>query len=75
MEVWLSRRSVASASRSSYPLPLTGSERIIPYNGCSSKLLLEKKAPSFIWQGLTFHDIIIAHLYRLYRNSGAGVVQ
>ena len=72
MEVWLSNgslfgsllRSVASASRSSYTLPSTGSERIIPYNGCSSKSALEKKNASSIWQGLAFRDIIIAYLYR-----------
>jgi hypothetical protein len=44
MEVWLANGSllqpVASASRSSYALPFTNLERIIPYNGCSSKLVL-----------------------------------
>ena len=59
MEVWLSRRSVASASRSSYTLPFIGSERIIPYNGCSSKFQLGKQKSPSIWQGLTFHDIIM----------------
>jgi hypothetical protein len=72
VEVWLSNgslfgsllQSVASASHSGYTVPFTGSERIIPYNGCSSKLALEKKNASSIWQGLAFRDIIIVYLYR-----------
>jgi hypothetical protein len=68
VEVWLSNgsllQSAALASRSSYVLPFTGSERIIPYNGCSGKLLLEQRNASSIWQGFAFRDIIIAYLYR-----------
>jgi hypothetical protein len=47
MEVWWSKQSVASVSRSSYTLPFMNLERIIPYNGCSSKLLPEKKKAPF----------------------------